>query len=193
MLNIFMADTWNLDQAKPMSRRVNEDGEFAFGAGQVNPTRAVTPGLVYDMDEMSYIQFLCREGYSGSKLRVLVGPQPINCSKIVPGLGSDALNYPTLQLSLKNKQEPTIGVFRRRVTNVGQAISIYNATIIAPKGVEITVKPMKLSFTRVLQKRSFKVVVKAQPTMSMVSAGSLVWKSSRHIVRSPIVIYSPQS
>ena len=188
-----MADTCNLDQAKPMSRRVNKDGEFAFGAGQVNPTGAVDPGLVYDMDEMSYIQFLCREGYSGSKLRVLVGPQPINCSKIVPGLGSDALNYPTMQLSLKNKQEPTIGVFRRRVTNVGQAISIYNATIIAPKGVEITVEPMTLSFTSVLQKRSFKVVVKAQPTTSMVSAGSLVWKSSRHIVRSPIVIYSPQS
>ncbi|KAM3698574.1 hypothetical protein ACJW31_06G198500 [Castanea mollissima] len=181
-----------LTTAKPMSRRVNEDGEFAFGVGQVNPTRAVTPGLVYDMDEMSYIQFLCKEGYSGSSLPVLVGPQPINCSKIVPGLGSDALNYPTMQLSLKNKQEPTIGVFRRRVTNVGQAISIYNATIIAPKGVEITVMPMTLSFTRVLQKLSFKVVVKAQPTISMVSTGSLVWKSSRHTVRSPIVIYSPQ-
>ena len=175
-----------------MSQRVNKDGEFAFGAGQVNPTGAVDPGLVYDMDEMSYIQFLCREGYNGSHLPVLVGPQPINCSKIVPGLGSDALNYPTMQLSLKNKRGPTIGVFQRSVTNVGQAISIYNATITAPKGVEITVEPMTLSFTSVLQKRSFKVVVKAQLTTSMVSAGSLVWKSSRHTVRSPIVIYSPQ-
>ncbi|KAM3698572.1 hypothetical protein ACJW31_06G198400 [Castanea mollissima] len=181
-----------LTTAKPMSQRVNEEGEFAFGAGQVNPTGAVNPGLVYDMDEMSYIQFLCKEGYSGSSLPVLVGPQPINCSKIVPGLGSDALNYPTMQLSLKNKQGPTIGVFQRSVTNVGQAISIYNATIIAPRGVEITVEPMTLSFTSVLQKRSFKVVVKAQPTTSMVSAGSLVWKSSRHSVRSPIVIYNPQ-
>ena len=187
-----MADTCNLDQAKPMSQRVNKDGEFAFGAGQVNPTGAVDPGLVYDMDEMSYIQFLCREGYNGSHLPVLVGPQPINCSKIVPGLGSDALNYPTMQLSLKNKRGPTVGVFQRSVTNVGQAISIYNATITAPKGVEITVEPMTLSFTSVLQKRSFKVVVKAQPTTSMVSAGSLVWKSSLHTVRSPIVIYSPQ-
>ncbi|XP_075668995.1 subtilisin-like protease SBT4.14 isoform X2 [Castanea sativa] len=182
-----------LTTAKPMSRRVNDDGEFAFGAGQMNPTRAVNPGLIYDMDEMSYIQFLCREGYSGSTLPVLVGPQHINCSKIIPGLGYDALNYPTMQLSLKNKQEPTTGVFRRRVTNVGQAISIYNATIIAPKGVEITVKPMTLSFTRVLQKRSFKVVVRANPKMSSIMvSGSLVWKSSRHTVKSPIVIYSPQ-
>ena len=172
---------------------MNEDGEFAFGAGQMNPTRAVNPGLIYDMDEMSYIQFLCREGYSGSTLPTLVAPQHINCSKIIPGLGYDALNYPTMQLSLKNKQEPTTGVFRRRVTNVGQAISIYNATIIAPKGVEITVKPMTLSFTRVLQKRSFKVVVRANPKMSSIMvSGSLVWKSSRHTVRSPIVIYSPQ-
>ena len=142
---------------------------------------------------MNHIQFLCNEGYNGSSLAVLVGSKSINCSTLLPGLGYDALNYPTMQLSLKNNQEPTTGVFLRRVTNVGQAVSIYNATITAPKGVEITVKPMSLSFSRVLQKRSFKVVVKAQPTTSMVSAGSLVWKSSLHTVRSPIVIYSPQS
>lgn len=174
-----------------MSRSLNKEAEFSYGVGQVNPRKAVSPGLVYDMDEMSYIQFLCREGYKGSSLAPLVGSKSINCSTLIPGLGYDALNYPTFQLSLKNSKQATVGVFRRSVTNVGPAQSIYNATIKAPKGVEITVSPTSLSFTHTSQKKSFKVVVKAKPmsSMTMVS-GSLGWKSSRYTVRSPIVIYS---
>ncbi|KAF9668879.1 hypothetical protein SADUNF_Sadunf14G0049300 [Salix dunnii] len=181
-----------LTTAKPMSSRVNNDAEFAYGAGQINPIRARNPGLVYDMDEMSYIQFLCREGYNESSLAVLVGSKSINCSSLLPGLGYDALNYPTMQLQVKNEQEPTVGVFIRTVTNVGPSPSIYNAAIKAPKGVEIQVKPTSLSFSGAAQKRSFKVVVKAKPmSRPQILSGSLVWKSNRLVVRSPIVIFKP--
>ncbi|KAJ6334947.1 hypothetical protein OIU78_011729 [Salix suchowensis] len=181
-----------LTTAKPMSSRVNKDAEFAYGAGQVNPDRARNPGLVYDMDEMSYIQFLCHEGYSGSSMAVLVGSKSINCSSLLPGIGYDALNYPTMQLRVKNEQEPTVGVFRRTVTNVGPSPSIYNATIKSPTGVDIAVKPTSLSFSRSGQKRSFEVVVRAKPMPSpQILSGSLVWKSNRHVVRSPVVIFKP--
>lgn len=141
---------------------------------------------------MSYIQFLCREGYTGSSIAVLAGTKTINCSTLIPGQGHDALNYPTFQLSLKSTQRPTTTTFRRRVTNVAHPVSVYNATIKAPPGVEITVTPTTLSFSRLLQKKSFKVVVKASPLPSgkMVS-GSLAWIGARHVVRSPIVVYSP--
>lgn len=184
-----------LHQATPMSPKMDKDAEFAYGAGQVNPVKALNPGLVYDMNDLSYIQFLCREGYNESSLANLVRQGYINCSKLIPALGEDAINYPTMQLSLKNDQEPTTGIFRRRVTNVGPARSIYNAAIQSPKGVEIIVKPMTLTFTRVSQKQSFKVVVKAKPmsrTVTMVS-GSLTWRSSSHTVRSPIVIFNPMA
>ncbi|KAK6142863.1 hypothetical protein DH2020_023211 [Rehmannia glutinosa] len=178
--------------ATPMSSKVDKDAEFAYGSGQVNPTKAISPGLVYDMDDMSYIQFLCHEGYNGSSIGSLVGQGPINCSKLVPAKGEDAINYPTMQLALKSDQESTVGVFRRRVTNVGPAQSVYNATIKAPAGVEIVVKPMTLSFSKASQKRSFKVVVKAKPMSSvLLLSGSLTWKSFHHTVRSPIVIYNP--
>ncbi|WVZ16554.1 hypothetical protein V8G54_009536 [Vigna mungo] len=177
--------------AKPMSQRINKEAEFAYGAGQVNPTRAVNPGLVYDMDDFAYVQFLCHEGYNGSTLSVLVG-SPVNCTSLLPGLGHDALNYPTMQLSVENNSGTTVGVFRRRVTNVGPAPTIFNATIKSPKGVEITVKPESLIFSHTLQKKSFKVVVKAKSMASMkIVSGSLIWRSTRYIVRSPIVIYSP--
>ncbi|KAK8693466.1 hypothetical protein V6N13_071049 [Hibiscus sabdariffa] len=146
------------------------------------------------MDEMTYIQFLCHEGYSGPSIAHLVGKKSINCSSLLPGFGYDALNYPSMQLNVINGRRQTVGVFIRSVTNVGPP-SVYNATIKAPKGVEITVNPKSLVFTRSLQKRCFKVVVKAKPVAStafaMLSA-SLVWKSNRHTVRSPIVIYSLQ-
>ncbi|TKY65566.1 Subtilisin protease SBT4.14 [Spatholobus suberectus] len=174
--------------AKPMSKRVNNEAEFAYGSGQLNPTRAVSPGLVYDMDDFGYIQFLCHEGYNGSSLSALVG-SPVNCSSLLPGLGHDAINYPTMQLSLESNKGTRVGVFRRTVTNVGPASTIYNATITSPKGVEITVKPTSLIFSKTLQKRSFKVVVKATSIgRKKIVSGSLIWRSPRYVVRSPIVI-----
>ncbi|KAF8379385.1 hypothetical protein HHK36_028819 [Tetracentron sinense] len=183
-----------MTSATPMNPKINNDAEFSYGAGQVNPVQAVNPGLVYDIDSMSYIQFLCREGYNGSSLGVFVGSKSVNCSALPPALGDDALNYPTMQLSMKSGQKPTTGVFRRRVTNVGPPISIYNATINSPNGVEITVRPMTLSFSRTSQKRSFTVVVKAKPiTNAQMLSGSLIWRSSRHTVRCPIVMYNELS
>ncbi|KAK8997831.1 hypothetical protein V6N11_012368 [Hibiscus sabdariffa] len=97
-----------------------------------------------------------------------------------------------LKLNMENGQQQTVGVFRRRVTNIGPP-SVYNATIKATKGVQITGRPTSLLFTRSLQKRSFKVVVRANHTASSkftVISASLVWRSSRYTVRSPIVVYN---
>ncbi|KAF7844696.1 subtilisin-like protease SBT4.14 [Senna tora] len=194
LAQIFMAPSTivNSTIAKPMSKRVNKEAEFAYGAGQVHPTRSLNPGLIYDMDDFSYIQFLCHEGYNGSKLSVFVGSS-INCSSLLPSIdGHDAINYPTIQLALKSNKATTLAVFRRRVTNVGPGPTVYNATIRAPNGVEIVVNPTSLNFTRTLQRRSFKVVVKAKSmaSMTMVS-GSVLWRNGRYVVRTPVVIYSP--
>lgn len=179
-------------EAKPISRRGNPDGEFGYGAGNLNPGKAKNPGLIYDLNEMSYIQFLCSEGYSGSSISILTGTKSINCATIIRGQGYDSLNYPTFQLRLQSTRQPTTAVFWREVTNVGTPVSVYNTTVWAPPGVEITVEPATLSFSYLLQKERFKVVVKANPLPSnkMVS-GSITWFNPRYVVRSPIVVYSP--
>lgn len=181
-----------LIKATPMSSKVNHEAEFAYGTGQLNPRRATSPGLIYDMDDMAYLQFLCHEGYPGVSFGQLIGTKSINCSNMIPASGEDAINYPTMQLILENTNEQRTGVFTRTVTNVGPAMAIYNATITAPKGLEISVAPTSLSFTRVSQKKSFKVVVKTKlmPSAKIVVSGSLIWKSPRHVVRSPIVVYN---
>ncbi|XP_044502401.1 subtilisin-like protease SBT4.14 [Mangifera indica] len=184
-----------LTSATPMSRRMDRFAEFSHGVGQVNPHRAVSPGLVYDTDQMGYIQFLCHEGYKGSSLAVIVGSKSINCSSLIPGFGYDALNYPTMQVKLNNDKQPTTAIFRRTVTNVGAPLSVYNATVKAPSGVEISVKPMSLSVSRSRQRHSFTVVVKANPmpASTQVLSASLVWKNPRHVVRSPIVLYHTET
>lgn len=47
--------------ATPMSPILNPEAEFAYGAGLINPVKAVNPGLVYDISEADYIKFLCEE------------------------------------------------------------------------------------------------------------------------------------
>ncbi|XP_076903496.1 subtilisin-like protease SBT4.14 [Bidens hawaiensis] len=185
-----------LTSATPMCSRVDRNAELAYGVGQLNPRRAVSPGLIYDMDSMSYVQFLCYEGYDGSAIATLIGSKSkVDCASLLPPLVSDdSINYPTMQLTLKNKKAITTGTFRRTVTNVGHDKATYNAIIRAPKGVNITVEPTTLSFLHTLQKRSFKVTVSANfiGSKKLVVSGSLIWRSSCNVVRSPIVIVNPQ-
>ena len=63
---------------------------------------------------------------------------------------------PTMQFGLESNKDIRVWFFKRRVTNVDPAPKIYSATIRSPKGVEITVKPTSLIFSKTLQKMSFK-------------------------------------
>ena len=40
-----------------MSARKNPEAEFAYGAGNIDPVTAVHPGLVYDADEIDFVNF----------------------------------------------------------------------------------------------------------------------------------------
>ncbi|KAF2300790.1 hypothetical protein GH714_015817 [Hevea brasiliensis] len=170
--------------------------EWQYGSGQIDPTKALDPGLVYDMSERDYVRFLCKQGYSGSALSTLTG-EKINCSSIHSSKGNshDALNYPSMHIFVENSNDTISAVFHRIVTNVGSANSTYKATVKAPNGFKITCTPDTLVFNKVNEKKSFRVTVQGPSPFdpdntTVILSGSLEWSDSEHKVRIPIVIAS---
>ncbi|KAF3448470.1 hypothetical protein FNV43_RR09183 [Rhamnella rubrinervis] len=175
--------------AQIMDAKKHEDLEFAYGSGHLNPEQAVDPGLVYDASEADYIDFLCKQGYNSSDLALITGDNSSTCSSTEMGRGWN-LNYPSFSLAVEDGQAIDAS-FNRTITNVGSANSTYTPTLYMPVSVTVSVEPSVLSFSAVLEKKSFTVTVKGSPIAQQpIISGAIVWKDGYHTVRSPLVIYS---
>ncbi|XP_068634602.1 subtilisin-like protease SBT4.3 [Aristolochia californica] len=175
--------------ASLMSRRSNKDAEFAYGAGQIDPVKAVDPGLVYDIQKSDYIQMLCNQGYSTKQIRLISGDTS-TCPHVPVGTVRD-LNYPTMAVRIVAESSFSVN-FSRTVTNVGSPDSTYKATI-SPSdlAIKITITPGVLKFSSKNKQKSFVVTVSGGglETSSLIST-QLVWSDHVHSVRSPIVVYT---
>ncbi|XP_061975293.1 cucumisin-like [Populus nigra] len=169
--------------ASSMSSSINNDAEFAYGSGHINPAKAIDPGLVYDAGEIDYVRFLCGQGYNATQLLLITGDNS-TCSAETNGNVWD-LNYPSFALSAKSGKTIT-RIFHRTVTNVGSASSTYKSITNAPSGLNIQIEPDVLSFQSLGQQLSFVVTVEATLGKTVLS-GSLVWDDGGHQVRSPVV------
>ncbi|KDP42719.1 hypothetical protein JCGZ_23659 [Jatropha curcas] len=176
--------------ATPMKMK-DDYTDLGAGSGQINPRRAFSPGLIYDISMSSYLRFLCKEGYNSTTIGMLLGgKKKYNCSDFKPAQGTDGLNYPSMHKQLESASSDISAVFHRTVTNVGYKNSVYKATVTSPGELSIVVVPDTLTFTEVHQKQSFKVIVKGSPmkTDTFILAALLEWNDSKHSVKSPIVI-----
>ncbi|KHN18750.1 Xylem serine proteinase 1 [Glycine soja] len=169
--------------------------ELGSGSGQIDPVKALHPGLVYDMRISSYIGFLCKAGFNNTNIGILIGKPNFNCTSIKPSPGTDGINYPSMHIQLLSASDRISAVFLRTVTNVGSRNSTYKAKVTTPKGLSVKVKPNILKFSRLHQKLSFKVVLKGPPMPedTFVESASLEWKDSEHTVRSPILVFKPMT
>ncbi|KAL4611660.1 hypothetical protein ACB092_08G141700, partial [Castanea dentata] len=168
----------------------DDQAELAYGAGQIDPIRALQPGLIYDISTSDYVRFLCNQGYSGTLIRLFTG-EITNCSSLPNIGGHDILNYPSMYFQFTNAKSSISTIFHRTVTNVGSRKSIYKATVRAPKNLKVTVIPNKLTFSQLNQKKSFQVMIQGPPQLLNQTAGlsaSLEWSDGTHRVKSPIFI-----
>ncbi|KAK1298112.1 hypothetical protein QJS10_CPB14g00739 [Acorus calamus] len=171
----------------PMNSTSNTDAEFAYGAGHINPIKAVNPGLIYDAGEADYVSMLCGQGYNTTKLRLVTGDNSA-CSATNNSTAWD-LNYPSMAVTAVAGM-PFTASFNRTVTNVGFPSSTYHPTLILPSGVKFDLTPDTLSFKAIGESQSFTLKLEGETSEFVVSA-SLLWSDGVHGVRSPIVLHAP--
>ncbi len=158
---------------------VNDTGTAAsaldYGAGQVVPTKALDPGLVYDSGPKDWLRYLCGLGQLPASDR--------SCKKLGT-IDASNLNYPSIAAGdLAGDQTIT-----RTVTNVSRSRSTYTAHVSSPAGFSMSVVPSKL---RLSPGQSAHVKIKLTRTSAAFGAyafGSLMWKDGTHAVQSPIVV-----
>ncbi|GLX01302.1 S8 family serine peptidase [Microtetraspora sp. NBRC 16547] len=140
---------------------------FAQGAGNVDPTRMLEPGLVYDSAEQDWLGYL-----EGLGVRTRSGVAPIATSD---------LNYPSIAVgSLAGTRTIT-----RTLTAVTPGK--YKADIDLP-GVKAKASPSMLRFDQAGETKSFTVTMELRDETATDIAGSLTWTGEGRTVRSAIAV-----
>ncbi|KAJ1403411.1 Peptidase S8/S53 domain [Sesbania bispinosa] len=154
---------------------------FSYGAGHVEPNRAMDPGLVYDTTMDDYVNLLCALGYNETQISMFT-EDPYQCHKNFSLLN---LNYPSITVpNLSGSVTVT-----RTLKNVGSPAT-YIAHVQNPNGISISVEPNILKFKKVGEEKSFKVTLKVKQGKATNNCvfGKLIWSDGKHYVRSPIVV-----
>ncbi|XP_057505520.1 subtilisin-like protease SBT5.3 [Actinidia eriantha] len=155
---------------------------FSYGAGHVQPNRAMDPGLVYDLAADDYLNFLCTLGYNQTQITIF-SESPYTCRNLI-SLAN--FNYPSITVPNLNGSVTVT----RTVKNVGSP-GTYRVRVQNPDGVSVSVKPESLKFKKVGEEKSFKVTMKVEEAYKASRGyvfGQLTWADGKHYVRSPIVV-----
>jgi hypothetical protein len=144
---------------------------FNVGSGQVNPTKALDPGLVYDAGTLDYFMFL-----QGQRCECLPAS--------IPAIDASDLNQPSIAIGgLAGKQ-----VVTRKVTNVDDTAATYNVAVTSPNGFTTVVSPTSLTLNPGETKSYTVTITRTDAPFGSRRAGQLVWSDGVHSVRSPILV-----
>lgn len=162
-----------------------------YGAGHINPNKAMDPGLVYDITVQDYIDFLCGLNYTSLQIGMIIGKANYTCIR-----ANLDLNYPSFMVILNNTNTTT-GTFKRVLTNVGSSVtSSYRSVVRVPEGMKIYVEPQTLIFNEWNSTQEFSVRVDIDLSKStgpqseyLGNYGYLSWNEigGEHAVTSTIV------
>ncbi|KAJ0799631.1 putative cucumisin [Helianthus annuus] len=183
-----MTTAYTVDNTNSMLRDAAH-GQFsipwAHGAGHVDPHKALSPGLVYDISTKEYITFLCSLGYTMKQVEAVVNRPNLNCTRRFRDPGQ--LNYPSFSIVFGKSR---VVRYTRRLTNVGSAGSAYDVVVDAPQGVEVDVKPKQLVFKNVGDRMRFTVTFVSKKGVNTSrdddAFGYITWKNGENQVRSPV-------
>lgn len=171
---------------------MDELAEFSYGAGHIDPVKAVDPGLVYETTIDEYVGLMCSKLKNDSdKISKIFGIKT-NCT--TENIITKNLNYPTMTAFVVNNSSGVAvtfsETFRRAVKNVGDQNSTYKVTTSKSPDYRISVKPETLMFGAINQTKSFEVSISGKINQKSMVTAWLEWSDGLRIVRSPIIVYT---
>ncbi|KAJ8573052.1 hypothetical protein K7X08_009563 [Anisodus acutangulus] len=172
---------------KPLTNTSNlHASPHEIGAGELNPIKALNPGLVFETTMHDYYNFLCYYGYKEKELRLIVSKKknfdcPRNASTTKKELISH-INYPSISIE---KLEQNQGILRvkRVATNVGSPNATYASSIIGPPGLIVRVFPRNIAFVKGIKKVSFEVSFDGKKALKGYNFGIITWSDGSHKVQ----------
>jgi subtilisin family serine protease len=150
---------------------------FADGAGHVQPTPALDPGLVFDSDANDWLAFLC--GATN-------GVNPAVCTQLKnAGYSFDRsdMNVPSIAIG----DLAGVQTVKRRVTNVDDHAATYSASG-SLTGVDLSVSPSSFSIAPGQTKTIEVSFTRTTAALNRYVGGSLTLAGGGHNVRIPLVV-----
>jgi len=147
---------------------------FSFGAGHVDATRALNPGLVFDSNFGDWLGFLC-----GTQL-----PTSFCTDAGVPVLDPSDLNVPSVAIGdLAGTQTVT-----RTVTNVSGQRATFTVAVSGLAGMSVTVSPASFTLNPGATQKIAITITNTSAALNAYASGALVWTSDKgHSARIPAV------
>ncbi|GMY19305.1 subtilisin-like protease SBT3 [Fagus crenata] len=174
-----------LKPIQEMSVEIGISSPIDMGVGQIDPNKALDPGLIYDLTPQDYINRLCSL-LQKHEIELIIRSGNYDCSNPL----SD-LNYPSF-ISFYQNSRMRPEKFKRTVTNVGKGATIYKALVTTPENYDITISPMTLVFSKKYEKQSYTVtIIYKGNDHPKLTFGELEWveENGDHNVRSPIMLH----
>ncbi|GJM98692.1 hypothetical protein PR202_ga15722 [Eleusine coracana subsp. coracana] len=162
---------------------------WAYGAGHVDPVKALSPGLVYDASVDDYVAFLCAVGVSPRQVQAVsaAAAPNVTCTRKLSNPGD--LNYPSFSVVFRRKSSRSSVKYHRELTNVAESGGTYSVKVTGPSDISVSVKPARLVLKKTGDKVRYTVTFRcanARGPMDPAAFGWLTWSSDGHEVRSPI-------
>jgi hypothetical protein len=150
---------------------------FADGAGHVEPTSALDPGLVFDSDANDWLAFLCG---------ATSGVNPAVCTQLKNAgylFDRSDMNVPSIAIG----DLAGVQTVKRRVTNVDDRAATYTASG-SVTGVNVSVSPSSFSIAPGQTKTIEVSFTRAAAALNKYVGGSLTLAGGGHTVRIPLVV-----
>ncbi|CAL5347815.1 unnamed protein product [Camellia sinensis] len=169
---------------RPLTNSSNQIANpLEMGVGEINPIKALNPGLVFEATLKDYLNFLCYYGISQKMIR-LISKTNFSCPKDSNQDLISNINYPSISIGKLNRLQG-FKIVERTITNVGSPNSSYVSSIDAPPCLVVKVSPKNIDFAKAASTRvSFKISFQGKEEASRgYKFGAITWSDGRHDVR----------